>query len=218
LLGYSRKVSTTTTYPVIITITALCSCTDHASPRKLRTSGILLRNFVNREMHSHPHQYHPHSSVTALIRRAFQPFRHYSKLIGLWPTISSHCHSISRWRLVCHGRLVAQDQWCDNAVADIQQNPCQVWIPNSTPSILRYPPTAADSIGLANAGSVSGTGHMQSRWVKLGASERLQRLANAKLLELEGGHSCYLDSPGCFVERVWNYVKYLNLCRQLRSA
>jgi hypothetical protein len=34
------------------------------------------------------------------------------------------------------------------------------------------------------------------------ATERLQSLAGAKILELEGGHPCYLDSPDAFVDAV----------------
>jgi hypothetical protein len=34
------------------------------------------------------------------------------------------------------------------------------------------------------------------------ATKRLQSLAGAKILELEGGHPCYLDSPDAFVDAI----------------
>jgi hypothetical protein len=40
-------------------------------------------------------------------------------------------------------------------------------------------------------------------------SQRLQRLANAVTVELQGGHPCYFDSPDTFVEYVWNYVRQI---------
>jgi pimeloyl-ACP methyl ester carboxylesterase len=37
-------------------------------------------------------------------------------------------------------------------------------------------------------------------------SEQLQSLAKAKLVELEGGHPCYLDSPDAFVQTVLEFL------------
>lgn len=37
-------------------------------------------------------------------------------------------------------------------------------------------------------------------------SERLKSLAKAKLVELEGGHPCYLDSPDAFVQTVLEFL------------
>ena len=37
-------------------------------------------------------------------------------------------------------------------------------------------------------------------------SERLKSLAKAKLVELEGGHPCYIDSPDAFVQTVLEFL------------
>ncbi len=37
-------------------------------------------------------------------------------------------------------------------------------------------------------------------------SERLQSLAKAKIVELDGGHPCYLDSPDAFVRTVLEFL------------
>jgi hypothetical protein len=95
-------------------------------------------------------------------------------------------------------------------VADLQTNYIQAWIPVASPSIAA--PTDAQLTALALLtptpfpvlaiyGNRDGPGKQ--------VSQRLQRLANAVIVELQGGHPCYLDSPDAFVEYVWNYVRQI---------
>jgi hypothetical protein len=106
--------------------------------------------------------------------------------------------------------LQQADQQLGGVIADIQRNNVQAWIPIASPSISL--PTDAQLSALASHtptpypilaiyGSRDGPGQQ--------VSQRLHRLAGAVVIELEGGHPCYLDSPDAFVETVRNYVRQI---------
>jgi hypothetical protein len=106
---------------------------------------------------------------------------------------------------------LALTDWLQHGVvADLQQKYVKAWIPVASPSIRA--PTDAQLAALALQtpvpfpvlaiyGSKDGPGKQ--------VSQRLERLANAVTVELQGGHPCYLDSPDAFVENVWNYVRQI---------
>ena len=60
--------------------------------------------------------------------------------------------------------------------------------------------TCLDNIHTYN--HTAGSGDKRGKVV----SERLQNLSNAKVVEVEGSHSCYFDSPDVFIQDLLSFL------------
>jgi hypothetical protein len=77
------------------------------------------------------------------------------------------------------------------------------WIPVASPSISRAPDASLQ--GLKNRLPILAIhGSKDSNGKKV--SEKLHSLADAKLIQIEGGHPCYLDSPDDFIRELLDFL------------
>ena len=78
------------------------------------------------------------------------------------------------------------------------------WIPVASPAIRNADESALKGLKghlpiLAIYGSKDGGGKK--------VSERLQTFSDAKVIEIDGGHPCYLDSPDDFIKELLDFLK-----------
>jgi hypothetical protein len=77
------------------------------------------------------------------------------------------------------------------------------WIPVASPSISRAPDASLQGLKdrlpiLAIYGSKDSKGKV--------VSEKLHALSDAKLIQIQGGHPCYLDSPDTFTQELLDFL------------
>lgn len=77
------------------------------------------------------------------------------------------------------------------------------WIPVASPAVLKASEEAFQGVAgklpiLAINGNQDGMGQK--------SSQRLEQLAGAKAIEINGGHPCYLDSPDDFIQHVLSFL------------
>ena len=103
----------------------------------------------------------------------------------------------------------AVTDWIEND--DIEKLPAHVqyWIPVASGSVKNVPDEKLKALGKIpkDEFSILAIYGNEDKGGKA-VSHRLNRLAGAEVVELEGGHPCYLDSPDAFVATV---VKHLGL-------
>lgn len=80
------------------------------------------------------------------------------------------------------------------------------WIPVATVGLSKATDEQVKSLATVNGLSILAVYGDRDKKGKV-VSERLQSLAKAKLVELEGGHPCYLDSPDAFVQTVLEFLE-----------
>jgi pimeloyl-ACP methyl ester carboxylesterase len=94
--------------------------------------------------------------------------------------------------------------WITSGSTDELVNYVGYWIPVASPSIKNAEEAALQGLKgripiLAIYGSKDKGGKV--------VSERLQGFSDAKVVEIYGGHPCYLDSPDAFIEELLNFLK-----------
>jgi hypothetical protein len=78
------------------------------------------------------------------------------------------------------------------------------WIPVASPAIKNADETSLNGLkGRLSILAVYGSKDDGGKTV----SERLQSYADARAVEIYGGHPCYLDSPDDFIKEVMNFLK-----------
>lgn len=78
------------------------------------------------------------------------------------------------------------------------------WIPVASPSIKSADETSLNGLkGRLDTLAIYGSKDSGGKKI----SERLQSFADATVVEIDGGHPCYLDSPDDFIKNVLNFLK-----------
>jgi len=99
---------------------------------------------------------------------------------------------------------VMADWMTGGASLDDLLNFVEVWIPIATPSLSRASHDQVRVFGEVMKRILAVYGNEDEGGMRL--SQRLERFANATVMELPGGHPVYLQVPKQFVEVVNNYL------------
>jgi pimeloyl-ACP methyl ester carboxylesterase len=115
----------------------------------------------------------------------------------------SSTHPIALVTPSASGRTMI-DWMTQGSVAEIP-NFVDKWIPVATVGLSKATDEQVKSLTTVDGLSILAVYGNRDKAGKV-VSERLQSLAEAKLVELEGGHPCYLDSPDAFVQTVLEFL------------
>eukprot|EP00521_Asterionellopsis_glacialis_P003867 CAMPEP_0195267638 /NCGR_PEP_ID=MMETSP0706-20130129/12705_1 /TAXON_ID=33640 /ORGANISM="Asterionellopsis glacialis, Strain CCMP134" /LENGTH=209 /DNA_ID=CAMNT_0040322419 /DNA_START=160 /DNA_END=790 /DNA_ORIENTATION=+ len=92
--------------------------------------------------------------------------------------------------------------WAENDQEGMD-NAIGYWIPVACPSVMHAETNVLQKFSALNVLAVHGS----EDTFLVPASELLEKYAGAKVVEIQGGHPCYFDSPGRFVEVVSNFIQ-----------